>query len=254
MLTTLLLAAPLVLAQDPLRICTDNGNWFPYTWIEDERPQGLHIHIVEAALAELGVEYEFQVRPWKRCLLYAQTGEMDVIASASFTKERSRYLFYPPDAGSGAESKWQITRASYVVVSLASDPYEFNGDLRTLPDPVRAVLGYSIVKDLREAGLRVYQDKNPMTMYRGLLQSGQGVVVGFEAVADHVTNIPEYRNQLKIHEPPVRSRPYYLPFSRRTGFDETQRMLIWERVARFAGTPDFVSGFFMQLKMTPEPE
>lgn len=251
-LAFLLFTNPLAAAAEPLKICSDNGYWFPYIWLEDGEIRGLHIRIIRSALEELEIDHEFQARPWKRCLLYAQSGQVDAIATASFSYERNDYLHYPPDAAPDSFSKWQIGIARYVVISHMSDPFRFNGDLRKLPGPVRAVLGYSIVHDLEQAGLEVFQDKNPLTMYRSLLQSKQGVIVGFEALAEKINETDPHHGQLRIHQPAVKSKSYYLPISRKAQLDEARRMQIWEKVARAATNVKLVNGFFDDLKLDSE--
>ncbi len=249
-----LLAGPRALAAEPLKICTDNAYWFPYIWIKDDQPRGLHISIVENALRELDIEYEFQARPWKRCLLYSEQGKVDAIASASYSDERNAYLHYPPDAGPGRFSKWQIGIASYVVITAANNPFQFDGNLEKLPEPVRAVLGYSIVADLEQAGHKVYQDKNPLTMYRALMQSEQGVIVGFESLAEKINEMESHHNKLRIHQPAVKSKSYFIPFSRKSLISEEQRMKIWDQIARTATNVRFVNRFFEELELDVNKE
>lgn len=81
-------------AQCPELAYTANPNYPPYHWVDREgRLVGASIDLL-TLVAPPGVRLKPVVLPWKRALLLAERGEIDLILSLRITPERSRYLTF----------------------------------------------------------------------------------------------------------------------------------------------------------------
>ncbi len=83
-------------AQCPELVYTANPNYPPYHWVDSKgRLVGASVDLLKLA-APPGVRLKPVALPWKRALLLAERGEIDLILSLRITPERSRYLAFVP--------------------------------------------------------------------------------------------------------------------------------------------------------------
>ncbi len=230
--TCLLLASISGLAHgENLQICTDINYWYPYTFESAGTAKGIHIDIVTLALNNLEHKFTFTPLPWKRCLKETINGKYNAVVSGSYKPERAVKLLYPPDAPYTKKSKWRITQVEYVVVSHIDNAFIFNGDLSTIPEPARAPLGYSIVDDLRKKRIEVITASNTYDNFKQLVNSKRGVVISPPQNAIELSKIPEFKDKLKIHSTPIKSKSYFLLFSKTNpGLDEQMQKILWNEI------------------------
>ena len=232
------LLAAVVLCSRPLAaagtmlICTDTNFWYPFTFVKDDRSAGLHVDIAALALERLGLASEFQPMPWKRCLHDAEQGAVDAVVSASWQEARAAFLHYPPDAAQPAPSRWRVSQVEYVVVTAAGRPYEYDGDPRSLPQPVRAPYGYSVVDDLRQAGIEVEVAPGDQNNLRKLVRDGTGSVVTIPEIVSWLLKDPEFAGKLRVSARPITSKSYYFAISRKSAVAPEMREKIWAEIAR----------------------
>lgn len=227
-----LLACAPALAAGTMRICTDTNFWYPFTFVKDGRSAGLHVDIVALALRRLDLPAEFRPLPWVRCLRDAEHGAVDGVVSASYQPARAEYLRYPPDAGQPAPSQWRVSQVEYVVVTAAGNPYEYDGKMEHLPQPARAPLGYSVVDDLRKAGVTVEVAPGDESNLRKLVRDGTGVVVTLPEIVRWLLKRPEFTGKLKVAARPITSKSYYFAFSKKASLAPETREKIWNEIAR----------------------
>ncbi len=240
-LTAGLLLSCNLYAGKTVKICTDNGFWYPFTYTKDKQAVGLHIDVVSKALANLGYSVEYRPLPWKRCLSEAEDGKVDGVVSASYKDKRAAFMYYPSDAATAKKSDFRIQQVEYVVVTTANNDYEFDGDVNSIPQPVRAPRGYSIADDLKKKGLKVDDkasgDENNM---KKLLRSGKGSLVTIPEVVKLLSGRAEYKGKFKISEKPVKSKSYYFTISKNTKLTADERQKIWEEIAKVREDKDFM--------------
>lgn len=214
-----------------LTICSDVNFWYPFTMVEDGKAVGIHIDIIKMAVEKLGYQVEFKPLPWKRCLTEAEEGKVDGIAVASYNAERAAFLRYPDDAATNPTSDLRVASVEYVVVTAASSDYEFNGDVKTIPQPVMAPRGWSIVGELEKQGVTVDSnatgDENNL---RKLLRSGDGAIVTIPEVIRQLGDKPDFKGKFKVSAKPVSSRAYYLPFAKKGSVDEATGDKVWQEI------------------------
>ena len=231
-----------VMAAPPktIKICIDTNFWYPFTFQEGGKAMGMHVDIVTRALEELGLNHKFTPMPWERCLkAEAKRGRVDAIVSASYKPDRAEYLYYP-DGATEKKAALRLMQTEYVVVGLADSSFEFNGDVLTLPTPVRVPRGYSLVKDLQDKGVLVdtaIGDRNNLSK---MLRDGKGVVVSSPLSAEVFSKESAFAGKIKIHQVPIASKSYFMVFSKRGSVDEATRSKIWEHVAKLRDNEEYM--------------
>ncbi len=215
-----------------IKIATDQNMWYPYSYAEDGVSKGLHIDIVNLVLNNLGYAFSFTPLPWQRCLESAKTGVFDAIIGASFKPERSGYLFYPPGAATNAKSRFRITQVEYSIVTHVDAPYEFNGDVKTLPEPVRAPRGYSVVDDLKKDNIAVEETPGDVNSFYMLGRDKKGCIVTLSQIAVMLMQQKVFSGKLVVSRKPFISKSYFLVFSHKGSLGADKRKEIWNEVVK----------------------
>lgn len=222
-----------ILQAQTIKLATDENKWYPYSYEEKGVSMGLHIDIVTLALENLGYTPLLQPLPWKRCLASAKQGEYDAVISASYKPKRAGFLHYPPDASSAIKSDFRITQVEYSIVTNIDDSYEFDGNVKTLPHPIMAPLGYSVVDDLRKEGISVEEMACNVDGRFGLLQLSQkGCIVTPPQVANMIMTQPAFREKFYISRTPFKSKSYFLVFSKKSSISKIKQKTIWDEIKR----------------------
>ncbi len=229
-LVFLLIAPPIMAEKKTITICTDNNLWYPFTYMENNRSKGLHVDIVRLACNQIDWQCKFTPLPWKRCLSYMKRGGVDGVVSASYKPKRADYMHYPPGAEKDKKSIWRVTQAEYVVVTALESGYQFTGDLTTLPQPVRAPLGYSIVDDLTKSGVEVTTQRHAIDNFVSLAHSKRGSVISITTNARYINQQGELKNSFKIHSPEIKSKSYYMAFSKKSTISPHDKGLLWQAI------------------------
>jgi len=72
------------------------GEWEPFLMGTYDKPEGLDIEILDAAIKVSGCTWrntELEI-PWKRHLNWVKVGELDLATGASWTQERAEYAYF----------------------------------------------------------------------------------------------------------------------------------------------------------------
>lgn len=246
---TLLCSCPILASAKDITICTDNNFWYPFTFVKDGNAAGLHVDIVHEALKNLGYQVTFKPLPWKRCLGEAEEGKVDAVATASYKDERAVFLYYPSDAKEAKESKWRVTQVAYVVITSKMDKmgqentYAFTGDVASIPEPARMPSGYSIIDSLKEKGLKVQTSHSADANFKKLLRDQSGSIVDLPEVAKFYSTKPAFKGKLVIHPQPIKSKSYYLPFTKKGQFSTDEAQKVWDEIANVRENEAKVSSF-----------
>ncbi|MBU1344629.1 MAG: transporter substrate-binding domain-containing protein [Proteobacteria bacterium] len=231
--------------QSTIHIATDQAYWYPFTYSQGSQAKGIHIDMVQKALSNLNYAVKFYPRPWKRCLQETKDGKYNAIVSASYRPERAQYLIYPDDAAAALKSLWRITQVEYIVITHSDDAYIFDGDVKSLPQPVRAPLGYSIADDLKSAGIPVLEAPGIIDCARQLVESGRGAFVTPPQNAVELQLDKRFMGKLKLHPKPIKSKSYFMAFSiENQKLKQEEIVAIWNEIARLREDQDFMKALF----------
>lgn len=228
-----------------MNIVTDQAHWYPYTYSQEGQAKGIHIDLVQKALTNLKYQIQFHPKPWKRCLNDIKEGKYDAIVSASYKPERSKYIAYPADAGTAKKSIWRITQVEYIAMTNVDSPYTFNGDVNSLPLPIRAPLGYSIADDFKTAGILVIESPDITECVIHLIKSGRGTFVTPIQNAIHIQLDHRFKGKLKMHQKPIKSKSYFLGFAiKNQRIPRDEILAIWNEIARVREDPEYMKTLF----------
>ena len=229
-------------AESTINICMDESDWYPFTFVKNGKGAGIHVDIIKKALSYLEYDFKFRSMPWKRCLNEAKLGRFDAVATASFNQTRAEFLDYPEGAGKVYKSSYRVMQVEYVVVTLMGDSYTFDGNIQTIPRPIRAPRGYSIVGDLEKLGLVVDDNAaNDEVNIMKMLREKRGSVVVIPEMVRMLSQKPAYRDKLSISETPWTSKSYFLPFSKRSKLSNSAKVSIWSEIKKIRENELFMS-------------
>jgi len=71
--------------------------WEPFMYEENGEHKGIAVDIMDRALGNLNVDYDFILIPWSRALKLAETGEIDAVLGATHKEDREQYIAYTPE-------------------------------------------------------------------------------------------------------------------------------------------------------------
>ncbi len=208
-----------------------DNDWFPYTIVKDKKNFGLHLDIVTKALKGLGYVVDIKARPWRRCLLELESGDVEAIFPASFKENRAVFAHYPADAATSRRSEWRMNQVEHVLVTRPGEDYEFDGDYRTIPQPVNIGVGAGFGDTLDEMGLNVQRNVSIRGSIGMLILNRTNSVVTNPIIAEEINSNGEFAGKLYIHEKPLRSKSYFLIFSKKGKLPKFERQRIWDAIA-----------------------
>lgn len=217
-------------APEKIVVCADKGYWYPFVFTEGYEAKGLYIDMLNDAADRLDMKVSIRPMDWKKCLRKARAGKVDGIIGVSYKDKRAEYLEYPADAKTKKFSDLRLTQVEYVVVNNASSPYVFDGNVTTLPQPVRVPRGYSVADDLKNEGISDVNTKSKGdhgTLLR-LISEKNGSVVTLATVAKHFEQHRLFKGKIKTQKRAYKSKSYFMAFSKKRPTDEASRNEIWD--------------------------
>ncbi len=220
------------MAQNLTMGCSDR-NWYPFLYTRDQQVGGILYDITRKAFDSLGITPKIESLPFRRAIAYARKGKVDCVIAVPFDPVLARDLDYPPGAENDMESPWRIMQVDYVVVSAAGNNYLFEGNLKTLPVPIRLLSDAPVIDDLNKKGIGFQEVREDEQNFLKLIRDRAGVVITTSVVAEAMNLDPRFRGKLEIHGIPVASRAYYLAFSKRSHLSMGQKEKVWKEIIRW---------------------
>ncbi len=98
----------------PLRIVSEA--WAPYIYEEQGELRGLDYEVARTVLQRLKVEVEWQLMPWKRCLLAVEQDQAEAILDIFKTDERLATFLYPGEP---------LSEIEFVLFYAKQQPHSF---------------------------------------------------------------------------------------------------------------------------------
>ncbi|BCS97110.1 hypothetical protein DSLASN_27420 [Desulfoluna limicola] len=240
---TLFFAQPL--SAKSLTLSVDERDWVPFTFQKAGISTGMHIELVTHALQKLGYGVKIIPYPRKRAIHNAKSGIVDGMVSIAFHPALSSTLIFPKDAAFEKESAWRIMQVDHVLITPKTG-FEYSGDLKTLPLPVRIPSGETISLNLKNAGLKVDEARSDLINVKKMNRDGDGSVVATSIMAERLNEDPEFADKIKIHATPISSQSYYLAFSRVSPLSYEEKQQIWDEIQKWRN--DYV--FMLQVYAT----
>ena len=209
----------------------------------------VNIDILKLAIQNLkhkmDINLKIEFAPWSRCLLLLEKGEMDAALNASYVEDRAVYLDYPPDAGpletKACASKYKSSCSGYIVITLKSNHFEYEGNVNLLPIPVRVSRGYSIttlLENIFHENVKV--SKSDIISIKKLIRDQTGSVIAHFDFPDDLKRFESISNQIKINKKLFELKSYYIAFSKKSNFPKKDRLVFWKEVNSVSGNKKIV--------------
>lgn len=196
-------------AEAPVKICTTV--WPPYTIVNEAGSVigGIHTDLVQEAFKRGGLGADIREMPWKRCLTSLEEGSVDAVYSASKKADRELFLHYPAVP---------IQTVAYVFMALkdTSAAWDKGRNLKALPTPVGAPLGYSTTDELIKAGVQVEETNSDLQNVRKLVLGRVPVILIEEQVGMSLLERVGALAHTQVLNPPyVEGKAYYLAVAKK---------------------------------------
>jgi len=233
-LTIFVLGIPLLSSAESLNLCVDDRYWYPYTFTDSAgKPKGMHIDLVLKALEELGYQATIKAYPKMRCIYMTKANEVDGMISISYDKSLDQSFTYPPGDNNEKESPFKIMQVDHLVITYKDDPYVYNGDMSTLPSPIRIPFGETVVDSLQKTGLAIQKVKTDEQNFLKMIRDKNGCVITTSIIAEKFNQNDKFAGKFKIQATPLTSQPYFLTFSPKSKLSADKQKKIWEEIAKW---------------------
>ncbi|AZT82210.1 amino acid ABC transporter substrate-binding protein [Marinobacter sp. NP-4(2019)] len=104
MIVSLFASAPLLAQDNPLRVGM-SGQYFPFTFVEQDQLKGFDVDIMNALAKEMGREIKYETANFSGLFGMLESGRIDTVANQiTITEERQKaYIFSDPYVYDGAQ-------------------------------------------------------------------------------------------------------------------------------------------------------
>jgi hypothetical protein len=220
--------SPISLWADSITISVENREFYPFFFIENGTPKGILLDMVNDGLKPLGIKSTIKPLPLRRGLKMVERGNLDAIIAPRI--KNSNFLL-PDDAFEKDISAHRILQIDSVVVTYKSD-YEFLGNIKTLPVPIRITLGDPIESLFKKMGFSVDDAASGAHNIKKLMRDKKGCVITTSLKAMTWLEDPKYHSNIDVSTEPVVSRSYFLIFSKKASIGQDKIKQIWKEIAK----------------------
>ena len=210
LLTALLfLCLSLAARAEKLRIVTEP--WAPYVFEENGKILGLDYETTAIVFKRLGIDVEWQLLPWKRCLAMLEQGLADGTLDIFHSDERDSMLLYPSEP---------LSEVEFVMFHANARPHPFHtlADLSGLT--VGTSPGYLYSQPFRESTLFKRETAPTHEANFGKLQLGRiDLLITDRRVGRHLLKQMQLGDQISENPTVVSRQSQYLALRRKAGMD-----------------------------------
>ncbi|KUM05181.1 transporter substrate-binding domain-containing protein [Chromobacterium subtsugae] len=197
----------------------------------DPRRPGLSVELVRLASQSCGLQADFRLLPGARLLKELENGNVDAVMMLSYTPERARFAVYPLRSGLPDEAR-RLATLSYVLYALKGSRLAWDG--HHLSNQKRAIgtnAGWSINLDLQRMGIPAEAANSVEQNFDKLLSRHIDGYAVHESLGDAYLARHPALPARKL-SPPISTKPYFLPFSRRYAATQPRQMqCVWQAIA-----------------------
>lgn len=180
---------------------------------------GISIEILKEVEKRIkNLKIEFVRYPWPRCLQNLKDNKVDGIFNSSYTSERAEAIgWYPTINGlrnGPVDSNKKIASISYYLYVNRDSKITWDGNrINGLKGSVGAMIGYSIVDDLKKMGYKVEEAISTELNLKKLIANRIEILALQEVTADSFIESNNSYSSIKKLEPALESKDYYLMLS-----------------------------------------
>jgi polar amino acid transport system substrate-binding protein len=176
---------------------------------------GITVELLKIVENRVGVKFQFDRAPWKRCLYMVENGLADATFHASYKAARAEFGVYPAK-NEGLDPTRVIYKNAYVFYALKGSGVLWDGKaLSHVSHPVGTQLSFAVADDLRKMGYEVAEEGSVTTNLDKLAAGRISAYADLESIVDSTLskNKSTYSMIEKLH-PPMKEKTYYLLISK----------------------------------------
>lgn len=200
-------------AQEPLRLCYDDADNFP--WLV-KNGQGLNNVLVDLAAQQSGLRVIQTPLPWRRCLASIANGEVAGGFAASYSEERESFADYPRTVDGKLDVSRRLKNDGYSLYRRKDTAAHWNGkQFVNLTGRIGSQLGYASTAELRKHSANVYESNDsPETAMRHLLAGDLELLALMTLIGDELLKNPEIARRVEKIPSPFVEKPYFVIFNK----------------------------------------
>ena len=222
-----------------LTFCSGPADFYPWHMANKS---GLNLVLLNKVGTKLGVKITFVSYPWKRCLLEMQTGKVDGAFASSFKTDRLEMGAYPMTPEGKPNPDKRLMTEGYHLFKLKGSNLDWDGtQFINLTGPIATTLGYSIVDQLKSAGIHVQEiPGRTQTVFQMVLLGRAQAAAMVTQVGDWVIANPPYQGKFEKVSTPLVQKPYYLMLSYQLlKADPDFANAIWDAIAEVRESAEY---------------
>lgn len=215
----------------PLKLCFEDVPQPPWTMPDGT---GLNFELLKRVEKQLGERFDYEAKPWKRCIEEMRAGVVDGVIDAADSPERRAFSSPPTLADGKANPAAALCEDKFNVYMRLGSSASWDGKrLRSPNDMVVVPAGYVVGDMLRAQGLQVKEVvKSAFDALRMLANGSHSVAVLQGALASELVKTnPLFRERIVEAATPYEVLPLYLMVSNKTLDREPARIkAIWQSI------------------------
>jgi polar amino acid transport system substrate-binding protein len=181
-------------------VCEDQ--YPPYNFIKDGKKTGLDTEVVQAVLAQIGVEEDLQVFPWSRALNMAENGATDMLYQVVASPERrEKFILVGP-----------LRSGRTVLVARADSTIAFQTLDELKPYNIGVVRSFKYTDEFDAAHLSKVLSNDNQALIRMLVGKHLDLVVGDYNTLSYIARAEGVAGQIKVLPHPLGEVPRYVAF------------------------------------------
>jgi polar amino acid transport system substrate-binding protein len=238
-------AGPAAFAAPPaadrmVSLCFERQEVLPWRTLDGG---GLNFELLGEVARRLGVVFDYQSMPWKRCLEQVKANQVDGAFAVSFSRERLALGAYPGVHGdpgrADPDERMHVDR--YVLVRRKGSRVDWDGKhFANLDGRVGIQLGYSVGDFLRAQNVAVDEGSQQADELVQKLLAGRvaaAALGGGDAVRVMRTPVAQ---QIEVLPVPLIEKPYYLILSHAfVAQQPEQAARIWKTIEEVRTSPAY---------------
>jgi len=199
--------------------------------IDWSRP-GITLELLRMVEKKVGIQFQFNRMPWKRCLYMVENGLADGTFHASYSPERAKYGVYPMRDGK-LDSTRSICTDTYSLFVKKGSGVTWDGKrLGNVSRPIGTELAFAISGDLRKMGYEVEEEGSVISNLEKLLAGRISAYADMDTIVESTLrkSEPKYASVEKL-SPALSEKVYYLLISKKFAAEHPQLTeQIWDAV------------------------
>ena len=217
--------------QKPLALCYEDVPQFPWT---NPDGTGLNFELLKRVEKQLGEQFRYEVKPWKRCIEEVRAGVMDGVIGAADSPERRSFGAVATLPNGQIDHRAALYEESYRIFTRVGSAAAWDG--HTLRTPDGAVLvqsGYQIAELLRQRGFKPVESARSAEDGLRMLAAGSYDVAALYGTEAEAMARADPRFTGKIVQAPTTYSDWsmYLLISRKTFEADKKRIhAIWRAI------------------------